>query len=64
MTTIKKQCLFCQTENESENTHCSHCGMALPKKHPLDKRKKISFFVKAFWAIVLFCIAMMVFLPR
>lgn len=64
MTTTKKQCLFCQTENDIDNANCSHCGMALPKKHPMDKRKKINFFVKAFWMLVVFCIIMILLLPR
>lgn len=64
MTANTKPCLFCQTENDSENELCSNCGMALPKKHPLDKRKKISTFVKAFWALVILCIVMVIYLPR
>lgn len=59
-----KKCLFCQGENDSNSTNCKHCGMALPKKHPQDKRSKISFFIKMFWAIVLFCVFMMFYLPR
>ena len=35
-----KKCLFCQTENDCVNVECSHCGMALPNKHPQDKGKK------------------------
>jgi len=64
MITTNKKCLFCQTDNDNNDVHCSHCGMALPKKHPQDKRKKINFFIKAFWAIVLFCVIMMYYLPR
>jgi predicted nucleic acid-binding Zn ribbon protein len=58
------KCLFCQGKNDINNSHCEHCGMALPKNHPQDKRSKISFFDKAFWAIVIFCIIMMFYLPR
>lgn len=61
---IKKACLYCQTENNSDDEICNHCGMTLPKKPPQDKQTKISFFVKAFWLIVLFCIVMMAYLPR
>ena len=64
MTHNSKKCLFCQTENNRENESCTHCGMALPTKHPHDKQSKISFFVKAFWGIVLFCVVMMIYLPR
>lgn len=59
-----KKCLFCQGENDINNTSCQHCGMTLPKKHPQDKRSKIRFFIKAFWAIVIFCIIMIYYLPR
>ncbi|MBL4764157.1 MAG: DnrP protein [Colwellia sp.] len=59
-----KQCLYCQVENDIDNEHCSHCGMALPTKHPNDKQTKINFFIKAFWAIVLFCVIMIFYLPR
>ncbi|MFQ3192975.1 MAG: hypothetical protein ACI936_004129 [Paraglaciecola sp.] len=59
-----KKCLYCEVENDISNENCSHCGMALPTKHPNDKHTKISFFVKAFWGIVLFCVVMMIYLPR
>ncbi len=62
-------CLYCQGENSidkanANNKHCKHCGMSLPEKHPQDKSRKISFFIKAFWAIVIFCVFMMFYLPR
>ncbi|MEY8214464.1 MAG: DnrP protein [Colwellia sp.] len=59
-----KKCLYCQQENAGDAENCSHCGMALPLKHPQDKQTKISFFVKAFWGIVIFCVVMMYYLPR
>lgn len=59
-----KKCLYCEVENDSNNENCSHCGMALPIKHPKDKQKNIKFFVKAFWGIALFCLIMVFFLPR
>jgi len=64
-----RKCLFCQGDNDqSENSvnieTCRHCGMALPKKHPQNKQSKISFFIKAFWIIVIFCVLMMFYLPR
>lgn len=64
MSQSSKKCLFCQEENDINNENCSHCGMALPTKHPHDKKTKINFFIKAFWGIVLFCVIMMLFLPR
>ncbi|MGB1262579.1 MAG: DnrP protein [Cognaticolwellia sp.] len=56
-------CLFCQVKNDSSLSHCSHCGMALAKNHPAGKARRV-FFSKAFWAIVIFCILMMFYLPR
>ena len=64
MTLNSKKCLFCEVENDMNNDNCSHCGMALPTKHPQDKKTKINFFVKAFWGTVIFCIFMVFFLPR
>lgn len=56
-------CLFCQTKNNVEEEICSNCGMALATKHP-EGKARLSFFVKAFWGIVIFCILMMYYLPR
>ncbi|PCH96680.1 MAG: DnrP protein [Gammaproteobacteria bacterium] len=56
-------CLFCQTKNDTSLENCSHCGMALAKNHP-EGKAKISFFVKAFWGIVIFCVVMIIYLPR
>lgn len=64
MSKPSKKCLYCQGENEATNEICQHCGMDLPDKHPHDKRSKISFFIKAFWAIVIFCVFMIFYLPR
>lgn len=74
-----KTCLFCQSENEfqfddkesseSKNKEknaqlCRHCGMALPDKHPNDRKIGVKFFFKAFWLIALFCLIMVFYLPR
>jgi len=64
MTAYPKKCLYCQTDNEATNKNCSHCGMELPNKHPQDKQKKLSLFIKAFWGITIFCVVMMYYLPR
>jgi len=60
----KIPCLYCQTDNDEQLVQCSNCGMPLTKTHPLDRKKGLRFFVKAFWGIVIFCIFMMLFLPR
>jgi len=64
-----KKCLYCQGETEVKtngvnNNTCKHCGMALPIKHPQNKRSKISFFTKVFWLIAIFCVFMIIYLPR
>ena len=59
-----KHCLYCQTENDEQAENCKHCGMNLPTKHPQDKKSKLSFFVKAFWLIVIFSLIMVIYLPR
>ncbi len=69
MSDQNRKCLFCQGDNNPKgddvnNDNCIHCGMALPTKHPQDRRTKINFFIKAFWAIVIFCIFMVFYLPR
>ena len=56
-------CLFCQVKNDSKLEHCTNCGMALTKHHP-EGKARLSFFVKAFWGIVIFCVLMMCYLPR
>ena len=58
----KTPCLYCQTLNEGSKKNCQNCGMPLAKNHP--KKAKISFFIKAFWGIVIFCIVMIIYLPR
>jgi len=66
MVQLSKTCLYCQTENSgnSGDELCHHCGMALPEKHPNDRSIKVKFFVKAFWIIALFCLIMVLYLPR
>jgi uncharacterized paraquat-inducible protein A len=57
-------CLYCQTPNDPAQTNCSHCGMPLTTVHPENKQKRKGLFIKVFWAIVLFCGAMIWYLPR
>ena len=66
--------MYCQTENEykiDDKTskdegfgHCNNCGMPLAKKHPNNKKDKLDLFVKWFIFIVIFCVAMVIYLPR
>lgn len=64
MTSKNKTCLYCQTPNETEQIKCRHCGMPLTKfqQNKADKNSRI--FIKVFWAIVIFCVVMMIYLPR
>lgn len=62
MNAENKICLYCQTPNDEQQDNCQNCGMPLSNKTV--KQNKISFFIKAFWAIVLFCAFMIYFLPR
>jgi uncharacterized paraquat-inducible protein A len=62
MTDTKIPCLYCQTPNDTKAETCYNCGMPLAKNHP--QKAKINFFIKAFWGIVIFCIVMIMYLPR
>jgi uncharacterized paraquat-inducible protein A len=64
MTNEKPPCLYCQTPNDANAVNCTNCGMALAKNHPNSAKSRSSFFIKAFWAIVIFCIVMIIYLPR
>jgi len=70
----KVPCLYCQTENTLDSDgvdnepapapSCHHCGMALPKVHPSSRRYKTKIFLWAFVIIALFCLVMIIYLPR
>lgn len=60
----KVPCLYCQAKNEADQENCQHCGMPLAKDHPDGEKSRQRFFVKAFWGIVIFCIVMVIYLPR
>ncbi|MBU2970493.1 DnrP protein [Pseudoalteromonas sp. C2R02] len=66
-------CLYCDTENtleqedkysSSQETICCHCGMILPQCHPHSATYRRRIFKYAFWPIFIFCIVMMIYLPR
>lgn len=59
----KITCLFCQSQNDKTLKNCANCGMALAENHP-EGKARWSFFQKAFWGIVIFCLVMMYYLPR
>lgn len=70
----KVACLYCQTENSLDGDTsgdladpvqvCHHCGMALPKNHPSSRFYKTRIFLWAFVFIALFCLLMVIYLPR
>jgi len=64
MSEKKVSCLYCQTKNANVSGNCENCGMPLAKDHPDGDKSRQRFFVKAFWGIVIFCIVMMIYLPR
>jgi hypothetical protein len=73
-------CLYCDTENTlaqgqtdlnsiapnqtTTPSKCLNCGMPLPKCHPHSGTYRRRIFRYAFWPIALFCILMMIYLPR
>jgi hypothetical protein len=69
----KVPCLYCQTDNNVEQDVgskstpvqvCHHCGMALPKAHPSSRLYKTKVFLWAFVFIAIFCLLMVIYLPR
>jgi len=59
-----KKCLFGQHENLAERECCENCGMLLSSKPQNIKQKNRKFFQKIFWLVVVFCAAMIIYLPR
>jgi len=67
-------CLYCDTENTlaqgdgvkkiHKEKACCNCGMTLPQCHPHSGTYRRRIFKYAFWPIVIFCIIMMIYLPR
>jgi len=53
-----------QVSTQVSTQQCRQCGMELPDKNPNDRKPKVKFFVKAFWLIALFCLVMVIYLPR
>lgn len=59
-----RQCLYCQASNPDSQACCSNCSMPLPNSvQPVLQRKQRRFL----WfciALGLFCLLMMLWLPR
>ena len=64
MSTEKVPCLYCQSENAAIVERCLHCGMPMAKKHPENKGNRLKSFRKTFWMIAVFCLLMVIILPR
>ena len=64
MTTENTSCLYGQTENDAKNKDCNHCGMPLAKIHPNNIKNRLSSVRKVIWLIALFCLVMIIVLPR
>ncbi len=66
------QCLYCQTENTLDSAskqdddvgNCQHCGMPLTRHAPESSRMRTRRFLPFFWLIVIFCLVMVIYLPR
>ncbi|WP_206485826.1 DnrP protein [Thalassotalea sp. G2M2-11] len=62
-------CLYCQSPNEIDNEqndigNCENCGMPLTQHAPEGRLSRLKRFLPFFWAIVIFCLVMIFYLPR
>ncbi|UCZ85760.1 protein DnrP [Pseudomonas sp. L5B5] len=58
------QCLYCQQPNALQASHCQHCGMPLPAKAAQAGIRRQRRFMGFCLALTLFCLAMVLWLPR
>lgn len=58
------QCLYCQQDNGSRASHCQHCGMPLPTAAAQLGARRQRRFLWFCIGLTLFCLAMVVWLPR
>ncbi|OYT96485.1 MAG: DnrP protein [Pseudomonas sp. PGPPP3] len=59
-----RQCLYCQRDNPSTETACSHCGMPLPTPTDTLNARSQQRFMWFCIGLALFCAVMSVWLPR
>lgn len=57
-------CLYCQSANPDTGTDCLSCGMPLPAETDLSQARRERRFIWFCAALSVFCLAMMVWLPR
>ncbi len=58
------KCLYCQFDNPTENTNCQHCAMHLPRRQEAQRKLSLTRFKWFVFALTLFCLLMMFWLPR
>ena len=57
-----RTCLYCQRTQPDAAQNCGDCGMPLPTQRPQQRRQR-----RFLWfciGLTLFCVAMMLWLPR
>lgn len=58
------RCLYCQHDNPSQTSDCSGCGMPLPVDTEAAAARRQRRFLWFCIGLTLFCILMMLWLPR
>ncbi|MFS1286531.1 protein DnrP [Pseudomonas piscis] len=61
---LQVQCLYCQQDNPPGAEHCQHCGMPLPARAAQAGARRQKRFMGFCIALTLFCLAMVLWLPR
>ncbi|BCD84445.1 hypothetical protein PSm6_08520 [Pseudomonas solani] len=60
-----RQCLYCQYESSDDHDDdCPQCGMSLPVGQALERQRRLQRFRWYCVMLAVFCLAMMLWLPR
>lgn len=59
-----RQCLYCQHESPEGHADCPQCGMPLPVDQTAARQRRQRRFAWYCAFLALFCLAMMLWLPR
>lgn len=59
-----RQCLYCQHDSPDEHADCPQCGMPLPVEQELARQRRLRRFAWYCAFLALFCLVMMIWLPR
>ncbi|MCP5325156.1 MAG: DnrP protein [Oceanospirillaceae bacterium] len=60
----QSECFYCHHKNDQHLDLCPHCGMPRLLRRPWQGRGKQVLFQYWFWLVVVFCLVMVVWLPR